>query len=374
MDDLNRTGAAGDHQALRPLRVLVRHSSSQEDINWAQEIAKHLRGAERFGAVEVWSDERLLRGGDEIRLTIDNAIERADVVLLLLSADFLASDTLQVVEIPKLMTRQQGGVLHVIPVVLRSCLWKVQPWLRDLTPSPSNGVPLASLEGDRREAALASLAEELLALRVPKATCSHGVPPPPERTTTPKASLSLEAGPTYNIHIHDSTVGPIGVGSGAVVTGNVVTSPSHASALKYRGFRTLPGLVVGALLLGAVVIGASFVTSRGSDSADGAGRVPTDGTPGTTSSYAVPQPLPPLPGGTTATAPELKYVPTSTPVAPAPSSSCLTPDKFVKCQRNCAAILASESAKCHETDTCLTLAKNRNQDLCLPRCEASRCR
>lgn len=374
MGSLDLTGAADHHAAPRPLRVLIRHSSSEEDIHWAQEIAKHLSAAERFGAVEVWSDERLLRGGDEIRPTIDDAIERADVVLLLLSADFLASDTLQVVEVPKLMTRQQDRGLHVIPVVLRSCLWKVQPWLRDLTPSPGNGVPLASLEGDRREAALASLAEELLALRAPRTTPSHGAPPPPEIAAAPKASLPSETGATYNIHIHGSTVGPIGVGPGATVTGNVVTASGRDSTRRRRGLRALVGVAAMAILVGGAIIGASFRVHRGHDPANDPGTALPQGTPGITSSYVAPQPPPSLPTSPTASAPGNKGVPRSMSVAPAPNPSCLTPDKFTECKRKCAAKLVSESANCGDSDTCLASAKNRNQDLCLPPCEASRCR
>src|SRR5262249_54862455 len=78
----------------------------------------------------------------------------ADVALLLLSKDFLASDFLQEVEVPKLVERHQRGSLEVIPVLARSCLWEAHPWLRTLAPLPASREPVASFQGDGRDRAL----------------------------------------------------------------------------------------------------------------------------------------------------------------------------------------------------------------------------
>src|SRR3954470_19437831 len=105
----------------RKLRLLVRHSAAERDVALAGELLGHLRPLERFAGIDVWSDARI-RAGDVTRREIDRAIEQADVALVLLSSDFLASDGLDV-ELAHLLERNRSGKLRVIPIVLRSCLW-----------------------------------------------------------------------------------------------------------------------------------------------------------------------------------------------------------------------------------------------------------
>src|SRR3954470_24230591 len=111
------------------LRLLVRHSASPKDIALAEELLGHLRPLQLFAGGDVWTDARI-RAGDETRREIQRAIDQADVALLLLSADFFASDGLIEREIPQLLERHRSGRLRVIPVLLRSCLWEVHPWLK----------------------------------------------------------------------------------------------------------------------------------------------------------------------------------------------------------------------------------------------------
>lgn len=360
-------------QSPHPLRVLVRHSSVPKDIYWAKEIAKHLAGAERLGAVEVWSDERLFEAGDDRRLKIDRAIQQADIVLLLLSADLLASDILHNVELPKLMARHEEGTLVVIPVVLRACLWRDQPWLGDLAPNPSDGSPLASLKTADRDRALAALAQSLVALRVPQRTSWHGAPQLSGLTTSPRATSQSDIGPTYNVHIHGPT-GPIGIGDGATGAGKVVTV-AGAHAPTKDGYLRVPlwiGLAV--LSLAAITIVGRLIAKGPYDGAPSLTTQPSPGASSATQSYSASIPVPVPSVTATAAAPDSGTNSTTAPVAPNPAPTCLTPKTFADCQRGCAAKLASELAGCHGAEACLASAKNRNQDLCLPRCEASRCR
>jgi hypothetical protein len=76
----------------------VRHSRSSKDTNLANELLAHLRPLERFAGIDLWTNDRL-RARDVTRKEIERAIEGADVALLILSADFFSSDTLQDVEV-----------------------------------------------------------------------------------------------------------------------------------------------------------------------------------------------------------------------------------------------------------------------------------
>ena len=109
--------------AASKLRLLVRHSAAPKDVALAEELLGHLRPLERFAEIDVWSEARI-RPGDDWRKETHRAIQRADVALVLLSADFLNTDRLMDVEVPLLLERSAAGQLRVIPVLLRSCLWE----------------------------------------------------------------------------------------------------------------------------------------------------------------------------------------------------------------------------------------------------------
>jgi len=142
------------------LRLLVRHSGSANDDTLARPLLDHLRPLRRIG-LDVWSDDRI-RAGDEPRRELDRAIETADVALLLLSADFLASDFIQDVEMPLLFARHREGKLRVVPILLRACTWEVDSWLRELQPLPRGGKAIGSLAIDARDEAWTEIVREIV--------------------------------------------------------------------------------------------------------------------------------------------------------------------------------------------------------------------
>jgi hypothetical protein len=210
----------------RRLRLLVRHSGSSTDAELSDKLLAHLRPLQRFAGMDVWTDDQI-RAGDVTRNRVDAAIEDADVAMLLLSADFIGSDTLQEVEIPKLLERHRAGRLRVIPVVLRSCVWEVLPWLSELGPLPNGGQPIASFEGADLDRVLTRLVREISGLAQPSSTMA--AKPTTDETDQlgsrrRPAFASGDGGAVYNFHIHDSTIGAIGTGSSSSVSGVVGAS------------------------------------------------------------------------------------------------------------------------------------------------------
>ena len=67
------------------------YSYAHEDQPLQEEIKKYLRMLEREGLIRGW-DDRMIGAGAEWEGQILEALEQADVVLLLISADFLSSD------------------------------------------------------------------------------------------------------------------------------------------------------------------------------------------------------------------------------------------------------------------------------------------
>ncbi|MDC0685947.1 TIR domain-containing protein [Sorangium atrum] len=142
----------------RPVRVLI--SFSPADRALEEQLVRHLHVLVRFAGIDLWTADRV-GAGEDWREAFDAALERADVALLLMSADFLASDLVQDVEMPKLLRRREEGGLKVIPVLLRSCLWHAHPWLGGLSPLPGGDRAIASLQEDDRDRALMGIAAEV---------------------------------------------------------------------------------------------------------------------------------------------------------------------------------------------------------------------
>jgi sulfatase modifying factor 1 len=142
----------------RPLRLLI--SFSPEDHELKDRLVRHLEVLVRFTRIELWTPDRV-RAGEDWRQEFDHALDLADAALLLISADFLASDFLQDVEVPKLFQRREEGGLRVVPVLLRSCHWEAVPWLQSLEMLPKGRRTVASFNGDDLDRVLAAVAAEI---------------------------------------------------------------------------------------------------------------------------------------------------------------------------------------------------------------------
>lgn len=102
----------------RPASVFISYSHADEQHRTV--LDKHLRLLQRQGAVSVWHDRRIT-AGDEWRGEIHRELNHADVVLLLVSVDFLASDYCYDVELKRAMERHEAGEARVVPIYLRVC-------------------------------------------------------------------------------------------------------------------------------------------------------------------------------------------------------------------------------------------------------------
>src|SRR5262245_48782019 len=117
-------------------------SYSHRDEVWKDRVATHLRAS----GFEVWDDRRI-EPGDNWRPVLFAALERAQVVVLLISPDFLDSRFILEKEVPVVLQRRQEARLQVIPVVVRPCAWQTVDWLESLGLFPPDGRAL-SLGGE----------------------------------------------------------------------------------------------------------------------------------------------------------------------------------------------------------------------------------
>ncbi len=131
---------ASDGQMTKPLDVFVSYSHSDEAL-W-DELKKHLAPLVREKVISVWHDRKIVPGSqwqDEIH----ERLNRADLILLLVSKDFLASDYCWEVELKTAIERHDKGQSIVIPIILRPADWQNGPFAH-LQALPTDGVPVTS--------------------------------------------------------------------------------------------------------------------------------------------------------------------------------------------------------------------------------------
>jgi hypothetical protein len=115
-------------------------SYSHKDEGLRDRLETHLAMLKRRGVISTWHDRRLVVG-DDIDAGVSAELERADIILMLLSPDFLASEYCYGVEMARAMERHRAGAARVIPVILRPCDWH-QAAFGALLATPTDGRPV----------------------------------------------------------------------------------------------------------------------------------------------------------------------------------------------------------------------------------------
>ncbi|MEH2242289.1 toll/interleukin-1 receptor domain-containing protein [Nostoc sp.] len=97
-------------------------SYSHKDKALRDELAKHLSTLRRQGVISSWHDHKILPG-EEWDHQINDNLNTADIILLLVSSDFIASDYCWDIEVNKAIERHNAKEARVIPVILGSVDW-----------------------------------------------------------------------------------------------------------------------------------------------------------------------------------------------------------------------------------------------------------
>src|SRR5690349_13295477 len=99
-------------------------SYSHADTKWLTELTPHLRGLKLHAKIDLFNDTQLL-GGDDWDAEVKKALDRADIVLLLVMANFIGSDYIHRVELPTALRRRAADGAVVVPVLLEPCARKL---------------------------------------------------------------------------------------------------------------------------------------------------------------------------------------------------------------------------------------------------------
>lgn len=120
--------------------VTVFISYTHADESFKNELITNLSLMRRNGEVSIWHD-RDITGGREWKGEIDTHLEEADLILLLISTDFIASDYCWDVEMKRAMERHEAKTARVLPIILRETDWKSAPFSK-LQALPKDAKPV----------------------------------------------------------------------------------------------------------------------------------------------------------------------------------------------------------------------------------------
>lgn len=179
-------------------------SYSKYDRLLLDELLVFLAPLTQKGLIQTWNDHDLL-GGEEWDNSIRQQLAAADIIVLLVSARFLATKYIWEVEISKAMQKHEQGEAKVIPIILNHCDWTDTPFSK-LNALPRKGTPIADY--DNKDKAWNEIVQSL------KKVLES------DTNNTPFIKEKSSNNPLPNNHINTE-------GNGNIIIQNVNNSPIH---------------------------------------------------------------------------------------------------------------------------------------------------
>jgi len=136
-------------------------SYSHNDTGCLERLLVHLKPLERSNTVVCWSDTRI-RTGDKWRAELKKNLDDSVIAILLISADFLASDFIVNNELPPLLIKADHSGLRILPVILKPCGFRRDPILSTFQAANDPGRPLLVMSPIEQEALYDKIAEEVM--------------------------------------------------------------------------------------------------------------------------------------------------------------------------------------------------------------------
>ncbi len=153
-----------------PLQLFIAYS--RKDSAFLDELRVQLTPLERSGKAKIWYDGKI-EPGVVWETAIRENLHSADIILLLVSADAIASDYFYDKELADALARHAAGTARVVPMIVRPCVWQ-ETRLGELQALPKDGKAVTSWS-DRDEAyadavaALTRMVNNILAERAAEA-------------------------------------------------------------------------------------------------------------------------------------------------------------------------------------------------------------
>ncbi|MDA3909932.1 MAG: toll/interleukin-1 receptor domain-containing protein [Bacteroidales bacterium] len=135
-------------------------SYSHKDKTFLDRLLIHLKPLEKQGLIDTWVDTRLM-AGDKWKKELETALKNAKVGVLLISADFLASDFIIDNELPPLLYNAEKAGTLIIPVILKPCRFLRDKNLHEFQAINSPSEPLSQINDNEKEIIYDSIAQRI---------------------------------------------------------------------------------------------------------------------------------------------------------------------------------------------------------------------
>ncbi|MBI2424820.1 MAG: toll/interleukin-1 receptor domain-containing protein [Candidatus Hydrogenedentes bacterium] len=122
------------------LPVNLFYSYSHDDEKLRSKLEKHLSTLRDEQIIADWHDRKILPG-QEFDSDIDLNLKKANVILFLVSSNFLSSDYCKSIEVSLALKQSNKGLAVVVPVILKHCDWQNSPFGK-LQALPKDGHPI----------------------------------------------------------------------------------------------------------------------------------------------------------------------------------------------------------------------------------------
>ncbi len=116
-------------------------SYAYKDEAYRDALELHLSLLKRQGLVEGWH-ARKIQAGENFAEVIDENMKTADIILLLISPHFIASDYCWEKEMTHALERHEAGTAKVVPIFIRPCDWQTAPFAK-IQGLPRNALPVS---------------------------------------------------------------------------------------------------------------------------------------------------------------------------------------------------------------------------------------
>jgi TIR domain/LGFP repeat len=164
--------------------VFISYSHKEPDPEWLERVRDHLHPLERRGLkVTIW-DDSCIHAGTKWQTEIENALRKARIALLLVTAKFFASDYIWTNELPPLLYAAENHGTVVLPLIVSASRFSREPQLSRYQAINNPAKPLDRLEPGEQEQVLDDMVRRIEALIF--APVNHA-----GSTTMPKSTESL---------------------------------------------------------------------------------------------------------------------------------------------------------------------------------------
>jgi len=114
----------------------------EQDEQWRDDLEEHLAMLRRNDEIDIWHEGKL-QAGDVINDTIAQEIDEADIILLLVTSRFLASDKLYENQLKQALERHENNEVCIIPILMSPCNWEAASFANLFTILPRDTQPIS---------------------------------------------------------------------------------------------------------------------------------------------------------------------------------------------------------------------------------------